>query len=364
MVKITDTEIETIANAEKLIQYAAETIADAQKQAAFAKATADIESCRASKDDAQWDAATATKLWTSYNALCALVSPVSRDTLVATRQEVPSKLWWAKADGKTTLPKRAVNRYMVGFVVLLALCVVLTFMTSSIASLSSEIATTITANDKNADEIARQLSDLRSRQVADDTKFGTLKDKDALATAGKVSSALPLLYANADRLHSKAAYASFLVREKYPTCDANQNPDDVFCYKKGNGGVADTIENAQANIDNYRLTARRSIERADRALQVANFINQTMLPVFLGMLGACAYIIRTISEHIRNASYSSTSNIRNFVRFALGALAGVAIGFGGLFTGSTLSAVALSFLAGYSIEPVFAALDGIANKLK
>ena len=33
-------------------------------------------------------------------------------------------------------------------------------------------------------------------------------------------------------------------------------------------------------------------------------------------------------------------------------------------TQTTVSAVALSFLASYAIEPVFATFDGIANKLK
>jgi hypothetical protein len=49
----------------------------------------------------------------------------------------------------------------------------------------------------------------------------------------------------------------------------------------------------------------------------------------------------------------NTSPIRHFVRVALGALAGVAIGLGGFGPTNRLSAAALAFLAGYAVEPVF-----------
>jgi hypothetical protein len=48
----------------------------------------------------------------------------------------------------------------------------------------------------------------------------------------------------------------------------------------------------------------------------------------------------------------------------LGALAGVAIGLGGIVANTGLTAAALSFIAGYAIEPVFSTLDGIAEKFR
>jgi uncharacterized membrane protein len=68
---------------------------------------------------------------------------------------------------------------------------------------------------------------------------------------------------------------------------------------------------------------------------------------------ACTYVLRMMTQQIANFTFSSTSPIRHVVRIALGALAGVAIGLGGIATNSGLSAAALAFVAGYAVEPVF-----------
>jgi hypothetical protein len=44
--------------------------------------------------------------------------------------------------------------------------------------------------------------------------------------------------------------------------------------------------------------------------------------------------------------------------------AGLVVGLGGFKNELNLSSAALSFLAGYAIEPVFSTLDGIAEKFK
>jgi uncharacterized membrane protein len=89
-----------------------------------------------------------------------------------------------------------------------------------------------------------------------------------------------------------------------------------------------------------------------------------MVPILLGALGACTYGTRLISDEIRETTFTRTSPIRHGMRFALGALAGVIIGFGGITTGVGLPSAALSFMAGYAVEPVFSMLDGIAEKFR
>jgi hypothetical protein len=71
-----------------------------------------------------------------------------------------------------------------------------------------------------------------------------------------------------------------------------------------------------------------------------------------------------ISEQIKDTTYLPSSPIRHLVRIVLGALAGVAIGYGGVVTGTTPTGAALSFIAGYAIEPVFATFDSIAQKFR
>ncbi len=52
------------------------------------------------------------------------------------------------------------------------------------------------------------------------------------------------------------------------------------------------------------------------------------------------------------------------MRVGLGALAGVVVGFGWVDIGISASTLALAFVAGYAVEPVFAAMDGIAEKFR
>jgi hypothetical protein len=85
-----------------------------------------------------------------------------------------------------------------------------------------------------------------------------------------------------------------------------------------------------------------------------------ILPFLYGLLGTCVYILRSLSTEIRNSSYSTDVAYR--LRMPLGALAGVAIAWvvvpesdPGLVR--SIPPLGLAFLAGYSVEVLFAAMD-------
>lgn len=108
-------------------------------------------------------------------------------------------------------------------------------------------------------------------------------------------------------------------------------------------------------------------------LQLQKFLDEIvlkyLLPVFLGMLGACAYILRRISREIDEVTFSPSNEMHYDLRVYLGMIAGLAVVWfsidtwfstgenGGVF--SVTSPLALAFIAGYSVELIFAALDGI-----
>ncbi|NJO16101.1 MAG: hypothetical protein HC877_10210 [Thioploca sp.] len=104
-----------------------------------------------------------------------------------------------------------------------------------------------------------------------------------------------------------------------------------------------------------------------------------VLPLLYGLLGAFVYVLRTLTVEIKTLTYTKESNISYRLRIQLGALAGLAIGW---FTGpnasfsldavssealstlggvsaQTLSPMALAFLAGYSVDVLFALMDRI-----
>lgn len=99
---------------------------------------------------------------------------------------------------------------------------------------------------------------------------------------------------------------------------------------------------------------------AEMALKRMNVI---VLPMLLGLLGAYAYVLRTISREIRERSFGENSALHHVVRLSLGALAGIAAGWFlkpeqiGLL--SSVPAWVTAFVAGYGIELLFAFLDRI-----
>jgi len=111
-----------------------------------------------------------------------------------------------------------------------------------------------------------------------------------------------------------------------------------------------------------QLDSDRVIALASRVLEV---LQQYILPLLYGWLGAMAYVLRTLGQQSR-ARLFSTENQTDFnLRVWLGVVAGLAIGWffrsdkaAGPAVGS-ISALALAFVAGYSVDLLFTAMDRI-----
>jgi hypothetical protein len=89
-----------------------------------------------------------------------------------------------------------------------------------------------------------------------------------------------------------------------------------------------------------------------------------VLPPLYGWVGAMAYVLRRLISEINARTYQETSNTSYNLRIYLGVLAGLAIGWflapdtkanGNVL--HLLSPLALAFLAGYSVELLFSAMD-------
>ena len=115
------------------------------------------------------------------------------------------------------------------------------------------------------------------------------------------------------------------------------------------------------------------------AVTSAGFVLQALstyvIPLLYGLLGAFAYVLREIAKEVRAVTFSHESRIRYRLRLSLGLLAGITVGFlvspdagQGAFqeaqpilTLARLGPMALAFLAGYSVELVFAVMDRIVS---
>lgn len=144
-------------------------------------------------------------------------------------------------------------------------------------------------------------------------------------------------------------------------------------------------EKVQDKPNQPSTAAPERVIELEPLLQQKKFILTSLqlfiLPLFYGLLGAFVYVLRTLTVEIKTLTYTKESNISYRLRIQLGALAGLAIGWftgpnaffsldtlssealstfstGGL-SAQTLSPMALAFLAGYSVDVLFALMDRI-----
>jgi len=106
---------------------------------------------------------------------------------------------------------------------------------------------------------------------------------------------------------------------------------------------------------------KRFIETELRTHYVLNVVQRYLLPVLYGLLGATAYVLRSLITAIQQETYTGRANTKYRMRLFLGALSGLLIGFfivpNGTNSLAALSPMALSFLSGYNVEVLFLAMD-------
>jgi len=89
-------------------------------------------------------------------------------------------------------------------------------------------------------------------------------------------------------------------------------------------------------------------------------INACILPVLYALLGACAYLLRSLKKHIRNQTYMP--HYANSARFIVAAIGGAVVGLFNNFSITqvpSISPLAIAFLVGYAVDVFYAFLDGL-----
>jgi len=118
---------------------------------------------------------------------------------------------------------------------------------------------------------------------------------------------------------------------------------------------------SKSALDKLKQERSKKLKSTEAAKLLLQQIQLYILPLLYGLLGACAFVLRTISARIKTVTYTPVSKIGYRLRIELGVLAGLAFGwFAKPETTSSfvsLSPFALAFLAGYSVELLFFAMD-------
>lgn len=95
-----------------------------------------------------------------------------------------------------------------------------------------------------------------------------------------------------------------------------------------------------------------------------DFVATYLLPALYGLLGACAFVLRQLSEDVSTMRFADDSRVRYTLRLNIGLIAGLAVGWFIDPMGSgvaNLSPLALAFVAGYGSDLLFAVMDRIVE---
>ena len=122
-------------------------------------------------------------------------------------------------------------------------------------------------------------------------------------------------------------------------------------------------------------TAATTETNAEWAAVLLAILASNILPIFYGLLGAGAAVVRQVSQRMRDSLLAPRDIILAYVQLALGAVIGACIGLfvdpdgnaastpGGLLGSVPLSASALCFVAGFGVEGVFQALESLIRRV-
>lgn len=148
----------------------------------------------------------------------------------------------------------------------------------------------------------------------------------------------------------------------WPTTNRSRTPPDKdwvlpMLFPDGAGYKVGDANSVESTNDNLLATSRLKLE----------ILSTYLLPLLYGLLGACAFVLRSVTAEVKAEIFSRTSDVSYRLRLMLGLVAGLSIGWflhptdkdAGLL--ASLSPLALAFIGGYSVELLFAVLDRIVN---
>jgi hypothetical protein len=357
-------ELETLERSRELLRFGAEN-----KSGLPPAVVADIEAAWEAQGKSAWDAQIAAKFWLAYDGLCSHLRPVTLDTFEATTAPIRSWLGWFW-HGRTTYARRWAAIFLAFFIFLLSASLGVSIFVAAAESAIKEVRAFTEKASTAVDKIDKMIAN-RPPTITNDSRFmdQSIKPEDKTWILELRNQAMSLWEA-LDGMHQKTNAIAIrkLTESEYPLCNDNQDPATNHCYQKGRLALPANIGDVQAEANeyyNFFETRRVVTERTDSADTRLTAFKLYLLPVLLGMLGSCTFVIRSISDQIKDFTFSNVSPLRHLLRVCVGGIVGVlVVTFYTVALPTQLSILGWAFAAGYAMEPVFAAIDTITAKLK
>lgn len=331
-----DAERRALEQSGRLMRFASENVANLPSDLFLA-----IAEARQACAEKTWTPEISKRFWTAFNALSIAIKPVTIEGLSALAAVYPRRIWyrfWTQAE-EESLAGRNSRRLSTGLMWLLVLIVLVQLLTWTISNVATSAETQSGTTQAAMAEFAKKCQGPPIGPVS------TLPELRALD--GDVAR----LTASTDLLDRVSPLEAFRAGRLLRPGAAGMSDDWIEVCSKHQALASATIDRASAITTSARL--------------FAGILLQFLLPVLLATIGALAYVLRNTSEQIKEATFSATSPVRNLVRIVLGALMGVVIGlFTDVSSKLSLQPLAIAFLAGYGVEPVFSWFDSLIARLK
>ena len=152
-----------------------------------------------------------------------------------------------------------------------------------------------------------------------------------------------------------------------PELPADTGPEEFDLGSHAMNKARTSLSEAEKLIKRVKIPHR--VEEVSMYMNAVSFPQEILVnylfPLLYGLMGAIAFVLRSLSDRVRTVTYSRKLNTGYSLRLQLGMLAGLAIGWffkaDGASGVASLSPLALSFVGGYSVELFFFGLDRVIN---
>ncbi len=324
---------------------------------------------RSAHEQGRWSPAEEARFWTALNKLARAVRPVTVASIKASTE------YGGSSHDRT---RRVVQRYRratLGVLLLLLLAQIYWLIGNNFATqidtLQGDVSTQM-------DTLARLQGRLRAVEVDLEEESGRLialmsadRPEEVLLPArrrvtelSRQQQELEVEIARSERLLEAATNmlaSSQILLQGWDIFTGEEDPLRILTASRERATTTGKETAAAADprrryADNLTLLASRS---------ALSTFNQYVLPLLYGLVGALAFILRTLSREMAAVTYSPADNLRYSLRWPLGMLAGITVGW--FFDPESLTGLAaiqplaLAFLAGYGVELLFAGLDRIVS---
>jgi hypothetical protein len=322
-----------INDAERLMQYAAETGLDVSNDTRHAILTA-----RAIYP-AEWTEDAAANLLAAVTTLSARLKPVTAESLKAYHDDT-----------------RPTVRSYLRIAIILA-CIIIPVSVASFVT--SALSTAINADIVKANALAVKLrAQLGPPQTAGEAVAPLPKgisEADLVSDLQDYASTVRILNARARKLN----YFIIPIQRRIPLEDVG-TPEQRKQRFELPIGIPDPVA-ARDNITNTYQDVRYFAQSILTDVSVFyGAITSCILPVLYALLGTCAYLLRNFEDQMGSRTF--TPSAANSARFLIAAIGGAIIGLFNNFTVSpdaSIPPLALAFLVGYAVDVFFAFLEGL-----